>query len=56
MQSEVCHGSHLRALLSRMKMVDGDNAGEKGDDGGDGTWWVSVFFCVWRDYEKSGGT
>jgi hypothetical protein len=30
MQSEESHGSHLRAMSSRMKMVDGDNAGERG--------------------------
>ena len=30
MRSKDCHGSHLRAFLTRMKMVDGDNAGERG--------------------------
>ncbi len=30
MQSEDCYGSHLRAFSSRIKMVDGDNPGERG--------------------------
>ncbi len=30
MQSKDCHGSHLWVSLSRMKMVDDDNAGERG--------------------------
>jgi hypothetical protein len=30
MRSEDRHGSHLRASLSRIKMTDSDNAGERG--------------------------
>jgi hypothetical protein len=30
MRSKDCHGSHLLMTLSIMKMVDGDNAGERG--------------------------
>jgi hypothetical protein len=36
----------------RAMATDGDNTGNgysKDDDGGDGPWFVCVFWCVWRD-------
>jgi hypothetical protein len=54
MQSKDCHGSHLRVSLSRMKMVDGDNAGERGVMVvmGHG---LCVSLCVWRDRNNKVG-
>ncbi len=50
-------------MTKRAMVTNGDNTGNGygKDDGGDGPWFVCVFWCVWRDqilaaHGQAGGT